>query len=287
MKNILIFKSILLLVFSLLTVSCGIFGGRKDDPKVARVHGKNLYKSDLVGIVAPGTNPSDSAFIIKRYIDKWVRQQIYLNRAEKNLPQENRDYKRKIEDYRSSLLIFSYENELVKTQLDTIISPEALTEYYEKHQHEFKLRDHIVKLNYMKIPLDAPGTNRVRRLIRSSDEEELAELEEYAINNAAGYFLDQGSWFIFSDILRDIPINPQNHESFLRNNRFLELNDQYYRYFLYIRDYKLEGSVSPLAFQSENIKAIILNHRKQSFINEYRQNAYKEAVKNEDFEIFY
>jgi hypothetical protein len=266
--------------------SCGWIGDRKNDPRVARVGKNYLFQSDLNGIVPVGTSPADSTIIIKRYIDNWVRQQIYLREAESNLRQEEMDFKRKVEDYRKSLIIFTHESKLVSTQLDTVVSPELLVEYYERHQSEFKLRDHIVKLNYIKVPLDAPEINRVRRLIRSEETNDITELEEYAINNAAGYFLDQESWFIFNDILRDIPINPQNQESFLRNNRFLELNDQYYRYFLFIRDYKLEGSVSPLAFQSENIKAIILNHRRQAFINDFRQNAYKSAAQNQLFEIY-
>jgi hypothetical protein len=267
-------------------MSCGIMDGRKGDARVARVGKNYLYQSDLRGIIHPGTSPADSTVIIKRYIDNWVRQQVYLREAEASLSADEMDFKRKVEDYRNSLIIFTFENKIVSDHLDTIVSPEILAEYYEKHQSEFKLRDHIIKLNYIKVPLNAPEINRVRRLIRSDDRNDILELEEYAINNAAGYFLDQESWFIFTDILRDIPINPQNHESFLRNNRFLELNDQYYRYFLYIRDYKLEGSASPLAFQSENIKAIVLNHRKQAFINELRQNVFKEAVKNQEFEIY-
>jgi hypothetical protein len=266
--------------------SCGWIEGRKNDPRVARVGKNYLYQSDLKGIVPVGTTPADSTIIIKRYIDNWIRQQIYLKEAESSLTPEDIDFKRKVEDYRNSLIIFTHENKIVASQLDTVVSPDLLAEYYEKHQSEFKLRDHIVKLNYIKVPLDAPEINRVRRLIRSEEPNDISELEEYAINHAAGYFLDQESWFIFNDILRDIPINPQNQESFLRNNRFLELNDQYYRYFLFIRDYKLEGSVSPLAFQSENIKAIILNHRRQAFVNDFRQNAYKNAAQNQLFEIY-
>jgi hypothetical protein len=83
-----------------------------------------------------------------------------------------------------------------------------------------------------------------------------------------------------------MPVNPQNQESFLRNNRFVERRDDFYRYFLYIIDYRLEGSTSPLAFQSDNIKAIILNHRKQNMISELRQQLYKDAVSNNNFEIY-
>lgn len=260
--------------------------GGKSGEQLARVHDKYLYESDLQGLFPPGTSSDDSTVIVNRFIENWVRQQIYLYEAEKNLSADMPNIQRKIDDYRNSLLIFTYENEIISKNLDTLITDQLLEEYYEQHQDEFRLRESIVKLNFVKLPVDAPDINQVRRLIRSDDMEDIVKLEEYSLNHAAAFFLDQESWFVFSDILREIPLNPSNHESFLRNNRFIELNDEFYRYFLYIRDYKLEGSSSPLIFEVDNIKAIILNHRKQALINEFRQNLYKEAIGNGVFEIY-
>ena len=266
--------------------ACSWFSGRSADERVARVNNKYLYRSELQGIITPGINAADSAVIIKRYIENWVRQQVYLAEAEKNLTSDYADFQRKVENYRNSLIIFSYENHYIKANLDTVITPELMAKYYEKHQDEFKLRDHIVQVKFVKLPLDAPDISMVRRLIRSDGEQDLVALEEYCINNAASYFLDSDSWFIFSDILRDMPINPQNTESFLRNNSFLERTDDFYRYFLYIIDYRLEGSSSPIAFQRDNIKSIILNHRKQQLINEFRHELFKNAASNGSYEIY-
>lgn len=266
--------------------SCNFFSGKSGDEPIARVGNKYLYKSEIQDIVIPGTNAADSVVIIKRYIDNWVRQQVYLSEALKSVDPDQHDFQRKVEDYKNSLVIFSFENELIKSKLDTIITSELMQEYYEKHSEEFRLRDHIVQVNYIKLPLDAPDVNQVRRLVRSDDEEDLMALEEYCINNAASYFLDQQSWFVFNDILRDMPINPSNQESFLRSNNFVERTDEFYRYFLNIRDYRLEGSPSPLDFQSQNLRTIILNHRRQSLINELRQDIYREAVKSSIFEIY-
>ncbi len=274
---------ILFLIAGLLS-SC--MNGGKSGEQLARVHDKYLYESDLQGLFPPGTSSDDSTVIVNRFIENWVRQQIYLYEAEKNLSADMPNIQRKIDDYRNSLLIFTYENEIISKNLDTLITDQLLEEYYEQHQDEFRLRESIVKLNFVKLPVDAPDINQVRRLIRSDDMEDIVKLEEYSLNHAAAFFLDQESWFVFSDILREIPLNPSNHESFLRNNRFIELNDEFYRYFLYIRDYKLEGSSSPLIFEVDNIKAIILNHRKQALINEFRQNLYKEAIGNGVFEIY-
>ncbi len=272
----------LLLLFS----SCQFIDARKGDQKIARVHNKVLYKSDLEGLVFPGTNSADSTTIVDRYIQNWVKQNVFLHEAEANLSDNMIDIQQKVDDYRNSLLIFAYENHLLNERLDTVIADEVLLEYYEKHQNEFKLRNNIVQLNFVKIPVEAPNINQVRRFIVSDKAEDLKNLEEYCVNHAAGYFLDQESWFIFTDIMREIPINPSNHESYLRNNKFVELKDEYFRYFLYLRDYKLEGTTSPLIFQADNIKSIILNHRKQKLINQLRQEQYLNAVKASAFEVY-
>lgn len=279
-------KNLLLLILAFTFASCNLFDGRRGDERVAKVNNQYLYRSDIAELVAPGTSSADSTVIVKRYIDNWIRQQVYLKEAQNNLSKELLNFDRKIEDYRNSLVIFTYENELIAQNLDTIITDEIMEEYYERHQDEFRLRDNVVQLNFVKLPVDAPEINRVRRLIRSQETEDLEELEEYCLNHAAGYFLDQESWFIFTDILREVPLNPSNHENYLRNNSFVELNDQFYRYFLYIRDYKLEGSPSPLTFQADNIRAIILNHRKQELVNGFRQRVYRDAVQNKAFEIY-
>ncbi len=276
----------LLFIVSFAMVSCDVIWDQKQDDKVARVGDKYLHRDDLKNIVSPGTLPADSAVIVKRYIEKWIRQQIFVQEALNSLTEEQQDFSRKVEDYRNSLVIFAYENYLVQNQLDTIISDDSLNAYYEEHKNEFQLRNNIVKVNFLKLPLDAPDIAKVRRLIRSEDAEDIATLEEYAVNHAATYFLHQDTWFIFDDILRDFPVNISDHERFLRNYKFREITDNYYRYFLYIHDYNLEGTTSPLAFQSDNIKAIIMNHRKQKFINDFRQQLYKDAIMNSEFEMY-
>jgi len=266
--------------------ACNLFDGSKSDPRLARVNNEYLYASDLEGIIKPGTSPSDSALIAERHIDNWVRQQVFLQEAKASLSDEQMDFQRKIKDYKNSLIIFTHESQLIKQQLDTVISDDLLLDYYEKHKEEFTLRDNIVKVNFMKLPLDAPEMGLVRRLIRSDDPEDIERLEEHAVNHAASYFLDQDAWFIFTDILRDIPINPSNHEAYLRNNTFVERNDQYYRYFMYIHDYRLEGSTSPLAFQADNIESILLNQRKQELINQFRKDFFRKADERGAIEVY-
>jgi hypothetical protein len=91
---------------------------------------------------------------------------------------------------------------------------------------------------------------------------------------------------LFDDLLKEIPIQTYNKELFLQNNRFVEVSDSLNYYFLNIKDFKIRNSISPLSFEKENIKNIILNKRKLLLINSMKQDVYNDALNNNKIEIY-
>jgi len=286
-KSYSIFIRLMLLTafFAMVSHSCKKPAPRSGEVPVARVNEVFLYKSDLLLVVPQNISAADSALMVERFIDFWVKQQVFLQEAIKNLSAENSDFEKQIEEYRKSLTIFSYENQLVKELLDTVVTDRQLTDYYEKHKTDFRLRENIAMVNYVKLPIDAPNINQFRRLFRSNDPDEAGLIEDYCIQHAATYFIDTGSWLIFDDLLREIPLQVSNAENYLRNNKIVELTDENFRYFINFIDYQLKGSISPLAFERENIKNIILNRRKHELINKKRNQFFQEALSNKQVEI--
>lgn len=265
--------------------SCDRPSEREDDVLLARVYDSRLYQGDIVGLVPPGTSAGDSVALMKRYVDRWVRQQVFLHQALNNLEVDQLGLEKKMEDYRNSLIIFAYENELIRQQLDTLVTEQQIVEYYEANQENFKLRENIVKVMYIKVPLDAPEVWRLRRLYRSEDADDLVQLEDYSLQHAATYYIESDTWLFFNDLLREIPIQTTNQEAYLRANRHVEITDNYFRYFLNIVEYKLKGGVSPLVLERDNIRSILLNKRRHAFINEQRGIFFQEAVREGRLDI--
>jgi len=257
------------------------------DHLLARAYDSRLYLSDIRGIVPPSATAEDSLQIVRSYVENWVRQQVFLHRALESLPREKMDFEKQISDYRNSLIVFAFENELVKSQLDTTVTERQVMEYYEDNQNSFRLQDHIVQVTYVKVPLDAPDMQLPRRLYRSEDPGDMMLLEDYCLQHAAGYFMEPDTWLLFTELLRDIPITAQDHEQFLRTNRHVELTDDFYRYFLNIRQTKLKGEVSPLAMEQDNVRSILMNRRKHALINRLRNEYYQEALSTGKFETRY
>lgn len=79
----------------------------------------------------------DSAEVAKNYIDNWIKRQLILQVAEKYLTAEQLDIERRVQDYKESLIIYSYENELIQQKLDTVVSQDEIEAYYQQYEENF------------------------------------------------------------------------------------------------------------------------------------------------------
>ena len=271
------------IVIGLFCVGC--INNKPDDP-VARVGEYYLNKSDIVGIVPQETSFQDSIEIIKNFVNNWIRQKLILNQAEKNLISEQKKFDKQLKDYRSSLIIYEYERKLIRQNLDTIVSDQEIEKYYNGNKSQFVLKDNIVKGLYVKMDINSPDIRKVKNMMKSDDIEERYKLEDYCLQNLSNYFIDDQGWLLFNDLLKEIPINPYNQEQYLRYNRFIEISDSLFHYMLNIKDFNIKEGISPLSFERENIRDIIINKRKQKLINEMEDEVYKTALKKKHFHIY-
>jgi hypothetical protein len=257
----------------------------KDDKTgaVARVYDDYLYLADIQDIVPENTSSQDSIRIMDDYIDNWIRQKVLLNQAEKNLTKEQKDFTRQLEDYRNSLIIFTYQEELIRQNIDTVVSEKEIVDYYNANTSDFELKDNIVKVWYVKLNKNEK-VNVFSQLLRSDKPNDRKKLLDMAAKYAVNAFLDDQNWLVFNDILKEIPIETYNQEEYLKNNRFIQIEDSLYTYLLNIKGFMIKESVSPLSFEKENIRSIIINKRKIKLIEDMQQSIYNDALKAGDFE---
>lgn len=253
---------------------------------LARAYGNYLYESEMKGLVPAGATPVDSLAIINSYINNWIKSQLLIQQAEKNLTNAQKDYTRQLQDYRNSLIIFSYENELVRQNLDTLVRDREIEAYYEANKENFILKDNIVRLFYAKMKEDAPALKHMVKLIRKSFDRNQDSLIYYAVNYADDYSLIYDEWIPLNRFLSKVPLQVENVKQFLEHNTFVEIQEEPFNHLIYFSDYKLQGTVAPLLYELDNIKLIILNKRKQELIREMHKEIYENARKNNDFEYF-
>jgi hypothetical protein len=274
---------IILLVFA---ASCSTFFKKKNERVLARVYDDYLYESELKGVVAPGTLAKDSLVLTRSFIDSWVRQRLIIQQAEKNLTSSQMDFTTQLENYKNSLTIYAYENALVKQKLDTLITEEETQNYYDANQQNFLLKDNIVQIQYVKLPLKSPAAKQIKKLLNSGDPEDQNKLADLCEKNASDYFLDSENWLLFSDLLKQIPLKTYNQEEFLQNHREFAYQDSLYDYLVRFKDFKIKESVSPLNFEKQRIRDIILNKRKIELIGRMQEDIFSSAQKKNAFEIY-
>ena len=252
---------------------------------VARVKDVYLYRTDLIDLVPEGTSKEDSVELVKKYIDSWVHETLVLEKAEKDLTDRQKNFKKLMEDYRRSLIIHAYEEALISQNLDTTVNNPEIDLYYKNHLSDFELKDNIINVTYVKVKKNAPKLDKLKQWYRSDNEKDIASLKSYCIQFAENYFIDNNTWLLFDDLLKEIPIKMYDKELFLQNNRFVEVQDSASFYFVNIKGFKIKNSLSPLSFEKDNIRSIILNRRKIELIGKMKEDVYNEGVKNNEFEI--
>ncbi len=253
---------------------------------VARVYDKYLYTTDIQGLVSKDATPQDSALIVKSYIDDWIKQNIILHLAEINLPEEQKNVERQLQEYRNSLITFAYEQELVRQRLDTTVTDEEIEKYYNENNRNFVLKSNIIKGIFVKAAKKTPKVDKVKGWMRSSKEKDRQQLEDFCYQYALDYSLNESEWMQFDDLLKRVPIKTYDKEEFLRNNRFIEITDSVNVYYVSILGFQTSESNSPLNFVKETIRELIINKRKLMLIEEMQKSAFKQAQQNNEFEIY-
>lgn len=253
---------------------------------IAECYGEKLYAEDLEGVVPAGMSKIDSLDRVNAFVDSWIRRQLLIHQAENNLPANERNFTKQLEDYRNSLIIYAYESQLIGKYLDTIVSDEEIAAYYENHKQNFQLRYTMVKVAYVAVDSDNKHLKDFKKLMSNRDTLMLPQLNALAEHTAATSYFDVDTWVRLDELLERVPLEIYNTESFLKKNRFVSFEKDNLTYMIRFEDYLMEESVSPLEIEQANIKNILLLKRQKELLSKMNEDLYKKAEEENVFEIY-
>ncbi len=270
--------SILALVFVLF--SCDT---HHDNRKVvAQVYEDKLYNDEVLSYLPKGINSQDSTMMRNEFIDQWVRHHVLLHKALENNTQNEREIaqlQQQVEEYKNSLVIYRFTKRMVEQKLDTVVQYKEIKDYYDKHKKEFTLKDDIVQVSFVKFPLNSKNIKPVRKLFKKYKPEDLPRIKAIAQEKAVNYFLDDNTWILFDELKKEVPIKTYNRSLYLKNNKYIEVNDSLFTYMLRINNFRVQDNVSPLSFEYDNIRRLIINMRKMKLIDRMKEHVFQEAQK--------
>lgn len=279
------------IAFLILLAGCDYFQKSSKEVVVAECYGKYLYESDLQGIVPKGASIMDSIQRVSTFIDSWIKRQVLIHQAENNLDKDKLDLKKQMEEYRNSLIIYEYESQLINQKLDTVVSADEIAEYYEQNKEDFQLRNTMVRVAYVILNEDEDNKDNkqkatFQKLLSDPDTLLLQNIDILANYYAVKGYVDVDQWMRLDELTNIIPIEIFNAESFLKKNKFVCFDMNEYTYMVRFVDYLLEESTSPLEMVSDNIKSVILAHRKQAMLEKMRTSLYNKAKRDRAFEVY-
>ena len=280
--------SIFIIVLIVLALpSCKAFQSYIHDGEVvAKLGGHKLYRSELEDLIPNGISPEDSTHLAAMFINSWVTDKAFQDIAEQKLGKEDKDVSKELEAYRLSLLRYRFEQKYVAERLDTSVSGAAISDYYNSHKENFVLERPILKARFMKIAKDSPNLQKIKKLMSSSDVEDVIAADSVAFNSAQRYIDFSETWMDAMTLAAEFGVDYVQMLS-KKNGSFIEIPDQEGNICVaYVADMIKAGENAPLEFCEENIKDIIISVRKHDLLTTLERDLIEDAKSRENFVIY-
>jgi hypothetical protein len=250
---------------------------------VAIVNTDKLFREDLKNVLPRNISKEDSLILIKSFIQDWAVEKLLLKGAANNSTLASfENINKLVQDYKESLLINNYKEELIKQQLDTVISEEEVEQYYLDNNENFKLNEVLVKSKYLYFNHTINDQKEIIKLFKSDKIDDAEELERQQLSFKI-YQLNDSIWTDLDKVLLKLPFSKEN---LLKKTNFIQKQDSLGLYLVAIKEVLNRNDVAPLSYIKPTIKEMILHKRKIELIREIEKIIVKDATKNNNFKIY-
>jgi len=276
-----------LIAVSALIIAAGcqfLAKSKSDDTVLAKTSSAVLTLRQVDKIMPANLKGDDSVQFLQNYVDKWIHNQLMLERAIANIDADGYEsVENMVNDYRTALLVYKYQQLYIEQNLDTLVLDSQIADHYAKYGNNFLLDSCAVKAVIVQVPKSLPDGNQIRTLMRSNRPDDFVKLEEYCYKNARKF--DVGlDWRYLTDAVRQLPrgaiANPLN---VAKNGRLVEAQDSLYNYYFLVKEFLDVNEQAPLVFAREKIREILLNHQKNDLIRNLEIKIYVDAVNKQRF----
>ena len=273
MKNKLLYISILL--FCAVLSGCQWFEQKRMTGVAVALHGQYLYQSTLDSL-SFGLLSEDSARVVEQYVKQWAKDILEYERAK---GAADKSIEALVEDYRRSLYVHAYEQELVERRMPKQVADSVVEQIYAAHPEKFELRESLAKGVLIVVPNGAPNMKKLREWLTDLSEENLENIEKFAYNYAIGYELFTDQWRTAQQLLLSMPFERDELNRLLRSKQQIELQDSLSTYILQVTDKRMAGEPMPIEYARPEIEKVVLSQRSVRFLQEERERLYEDAIK--------
>ncbi len=276
-----------IIVLCLLITSCNFFKSTDNRTPVARVNDAYLYEEDIADVVPLGASKEDSTLMVNAYINRWARQLLLMDGAMLNIPEKKQmEYSRLVEQYKNDLYTKAYLEGLVKKNIDTTVMAADAEVFYEANKESFKLNDDLLQFRYINLPTNYKDIDTIKTRLKRFEAKDKRYLDSISVQFKS-YSLNDSIWIKLSQVIKKIPVvTVTNKNELLKKTNFLELKDSLNLYLMQVKDVRIQNDYAPLDYVKASIKQIVINKRKLELIKQLENDITKDAIKNNQFQIY-
>jgi len=275
-----------IILLTLLSVACSNNLDLKNSNYLVKVKNKVLYRTVLEENIPAGLSKEDSIIAAESFIRSWINDVLLYDIAQKNFNDKDK-VDLLVENYRKSLMIYQYQEQLVNERLTREIDEQSLYDYYNQNKDKLKLERPLIKGLFLKVPVNAPQVEEIRKLYKLSSSVSRDRLESYSLNNAVIFDFFTDKWTDFYDLVENFPKEQMRKEDLTANKKTLEREDSGYYYFLNITDFLLPGDNAPFEYVKTTVYEILINQRRINFLKKTEEELFNRELAKGEIQFFY
>ena len=282
-----VFKTILIVLVAILVISCDLFKSQDNRKVIVRVNNSYLYEEDINSLVGEGISAEDSAIIVNSYINRWATQQLLIDRAKLNLPEaRQKEFNELVENYKNELYTNAYTEAIVSKEMDSVFADTLISNYYEEHKENFKLGQDLVKLRYINLEANNTNFDKIKDWFIRFNDKDKVKLQENALQ-FKNYSFNDSVWIKTATVYDKVtPLSVEDRAKLLRKDNYIELKDSIETYLIYVNDALKKNDQAPLEYAKPTVEQILLNKQKLELVKQLEKDITKDAIKNNQFEIY-
>ena len=249
---------------------------RESEGIIASVGDKHLYIEEIKNLVPEGTNSVDSVAIIDAYIRRWATNILIYDNAIRNVSNQN-EINKMVNDYRRTLTIHYYKQEMVNEKVKVPTDAEA-TKFYNENQNLFLLEEPIIKGAVIKLPNNIK-TDKIERDFKNINKN-IEIIEKYALQYAIDYELFTDYWKPLSNV-----VDTETSNLKITKSGYYSEQDSIHLLLVNITEYINQGEIAPLEMVIEEARSTLYNQKKMEYLNNFGNDIYDYAIKHNQIKL--
>lgn len=250
------------------------------DPIVAEAYNHKLYRSEVIQNIPTGVSAEDSIRLSKEFIDHWLMERVILETAEKSLSINDKDFGKKIKQFRERLLIEAYYDKITKDSSKFSVSTYELKHFVGEFKESEPIQKNVVRVNYVKLSKKSALGNTIKSIL-FDDEKRINEKNKIITlcGDSIEYFIDDQQWLLLDYLEQDFPFQINDVNQILSTQRMIDVSDNQYRYLVVFLDFK--NQIAPAETDEELSNSLIMlkQHKKIKYLKQVRDSLFNKAIK--------